>query len=64
MSTLKPGSIAAKDMGPREWAKWCREQQTAPPVGANYADDTEAAAAGIRVGEWYHTNGTAKVRLT
>lgn len=29
-----------------------------------YADDAEAAAAGVLVGELYHTAGTVKVRVT
>lgn len=30
----------------------------------SYANDTEAAAAGVPVGGLYHTAGTVKIRLT
>jgi len=36
----------------------------APTVAGNYADDTAAAAAGIAVGQMYHTAGVVKIRLT
>jgi len=36
----------------------------APTVAGNYANDTAAAAAGIAVGQMYHTSGTVKIRLT
>jgi len=35
-----------------------------PKVADDYADDTEAAEAGIKVGELYHTSGTVKIRLS
>jgi len=35
-----------------------------PTVAGNYANDAAAAAAGILVGNLYHTNGTVKIRLT
>jgi len=30
----------------------------------NFANDTLASAGGIAVGQYYHTNGTVKIRLT
>jgi hypothetical protein len=33
-------------------------------VAADYANDGAAAAAGIKVGEIYHTSGTVKIRLS
>lgn len=30
----------------------------------DYADDVAAAAAGVLVGEFYHTSGVVKIRLT
>lgn len=31
---------------------------------ADYADDTAAAAGGVAVGEFYHTSGAVKVRVS
>jgi hypothetical protein len=33
-------------------------------IPGTYANDTAAAAAGVRIGGLYHTTGTVKVRLT
>ncbi len=30
----------------------------------DYADDVAAAAAGVKLGDLYHTSGTVKIRLT
>ena len=35
-----------------------------PGVADNYADDAAAAAAGIGVGNYYHTNGVVKINIT
>lgn len=58
---LKPGAVPAKDMGSREWAKWCKEQNRPRPED-DYANDAAAEAAGVPVGELYHTAGVVKVR--
>ena len=34
-----------------------------PTVAGDYANDAAAAAAGVAVGDLYHTSGTVKVRL-
>jgi hypothetical protein len=33
-------------------------------VEDNYANDSAAATAGIKIGELYHTSGTVKIRIS
>mgnify|MGYP003674216518 FL=1 len=40
------------------------ETPTLPSVSDNYPDDAAAAAAGIGVGNYYHTNGVVKINIT
>ncbi len=41
--SLKPGSVLPKDMDPRTWAAWCRQDSTFPSDTAANIADKEAA---------------------
>lgn len=49
---------------PLDLIDWIKIVEKVVKVADDYADDSEADAGGVLIGDLYHTSGVVKIRLT